>query len=156
MKYLMVLLILFGACSEKPEKIKPVFREQITGQWRNVFLRLDMKSYKNSDSDHVFEVDEKNWESKMGMRPIRTYYWADGTYNLMHLDFKDSVFYNPAGKWSIRGDSIIMRDTFPEVGPTYRYKVAINGKMAEFWGIEDCDNDGKADDLYYATQRRQF
>jgi hypothetical protein len=155
MKYLFgfIIVLFLLSCSDQ-EHHKKVFPEQLTGQWRNVYLRIELNSYKNSDSNHVLEVTEKNWERQMGIRPVRTYYWSDGTYNSEHLNLDDSVFYNPAGHWKLVGDSLYMNDTFPSRDARYAYRVVLNGDIAEFTGMEDCDNDGKKDDLYYGTQRK--
>ncbi len=142
-----------GSDSEK-KTVVHVFPEQLHGQWRNVYMKLEMRTYKNTDSTKIMEVTEDSWEKVMGIRPIRTYFWFDGKYNSEHYNLNDSLVYNPAGKWVLKNDSLIMSDTFPKAGLQYRYKLAINGNMAEFWGMEDLDGDGKADDLYYGTQRK--
>lgn len=154
--FFILVLILFSACDNKSKEQEHtvVYPEQLTGQWRNVYIRIDIPTFKNTDSSKVFEVNENNWEQVMGIRPVRTYYWSDGTYNSEHLNLQDSVFYNPAGRWILNGDSLYMNDTFPNKGHSYKYKVAIKGNMAEFWGLEDSDSDGNKDDHYYGTQRR--
>jgi hypothetical protein len=149
-------LLFFAACTEEQSATSAVIRpEQLHGQWRNVYMKLEMRTYKNSDSTKVLEVNEANWEQIMQIRPIRTYFWYDGTYNSLHYDLRDSLIYNPAGRWNLKADTLVMVDTFPDRGLQYRYRVAVSGDMAEFWGIEDLDGDGKADDHYYATQRKQ-
>jgi hypothetical protein len=148
-----LIVLIFISCNDKTPR-KKIYAEQLTGQWRNVYIRIDISSYRNTDSSKVFEVNEQNWEQVMGIRPVRTYYWSDGTYNSEHLNLKDSVFYNPAGRWKLDGDSLFMNDTFPDRRNKYSYRVAVNGNMAEFWGLEDSDNDGKKDDRYYGTQRK--
>lgn len=100
------------------------------------------------------EVREDNWEALMNMKPIRTFFKADGTYNSEHRNLSDSIVYNPAGKWKITGDSLLMVDTMPQAGVSYKYKVIITDSIAEFFGVEDFDRDGVKDDEYYGRQRR--
>jgi hypothetical protein len=152
--FALVCFLMFSCGSGADSKMVTVRPEQLHGQWRNVYMKLEMKSYKDSDSAKTVIVTEDTWEKIMGIKPIRTYFWYNGKYNSAHYDLRDSLVYNPAGKWILRDDSLIMTDTFPKPGLQYRYKLAINGNMAEFWGIEDLDGDGKADDLYYGTQRK--
>jgi hypothetical protein len=154
-------LILTGAilccCTDRQENeaASPAVRpEQLHGQWRNVYMKLEMRTYKNADSTRMLEVNENNWEQVMKIKPIRTFFWYDGTYNSEHRDLRDSIFYNPAGKWTLRADTLEMTDTFPKAGLRYKYRITVNGNMAEFSGVEDLDGDGKKDDLYYGTQRR--
>src|SRR5690349_324459 len=104
MKYLFtVVCFLMLSCGSHDEKestphVRP---EQLHGQWRNVSMKLEMKTYKNSDSTKTMLVTEETWEKIMGIRPIRTFFWFDGKYNSEHYNLNDSLFYNPAGKWII-------------------------------------------------------
>jgi hypothetical protein len=153
------LLVALCACGEEEKPVakpanKTIDPRLIYGQWRNVSMKLHMNTYRGSDSAFTLDVNETNWEQVMNIRPIRTYFWSDNTYNSMHLDLNDSLFYNPAGRWYLKFDSIFMVDTFPKKGPVYKYKLKTNGTIAEFTGVEDLDGDGKADDEYFGTQRR--
>jgi len=148
------MVLALGCCTDKEKSGKRLRPKQLYGQWRNVYLKLEMFSYRNGDSTRVLEVNEKDWEERMGIQPIRTYYWPDGTYNSLHYNLNDSLIFNPSGKWFLRGDSIVMQDTFPELREPYHYKVTLYGDILEFSGTEDCDNDGKRDDHYYGTQRK--
>lgn len=156
MKQLVFLLIvqLFFSCEGKKNETKDL----LTGAWQNTYMKIEMNSYKDKDTLSILEVDESNWEKKMGIKSITTCYKADGTYNSEHRNLQDSIVYNPAGKWEIIGDSLFMRDTFPEAGLNYKYKLSISKKgdkvTAEFWGIEDFDQDGKKDDVYYGKQKK--
>lgn len=114
-----------------------------------------MHTFKNSDSTKVLEVMEQNWETVMKAKPIRTFFNADGTYNSEHHNLNDSIVYNPAGKWNVVGDSLFMRDTFPQKGLAYKYRITLDSDIAEFRGVEDFDQDGNKDDEYYGSQRKQ-
>lgn len=158
--FLITSAFLFS-CSVK-ENNKKIYNP-LVGEWRNVSMKVEMPTVNNTDSTSVVEVTEANWEQLMKIRTIQTFFKADGTYNSVHTNLNDSILYNPAGKWLISGDSIIMTDTFPQAGLTYKYRFTVReqnttGKkewLAEFWGIEDFDQDGKKDDSYYGVQRKQ-
>lgn len=146
-------ILAFVSCTTDNEN-KSELSEQLIGEWHNTSLKIIMNTYKNSDSTVVLEVSEQNWEEKMNIKPIKTFFRADNSYNSEHYSLKDSLIYNPSGKWEIKGDTLNMWDTFPNKGLRYKYKLTITNNKAEFSGIEDCDNDGKADDNYFGTQKK--
>lgn len=159
-KSLVAFLIaaLLSACTDpapEPLQENKDLEKQVYGEWYSVALRLTMNSYNNQPGEKKFEVMPGEWEEKMNIRPISTFYKEDGTYNVAHYNFQDSLIYAPAGRWKIIGDTIILRDTFPVPGLTYHYKVTINVDELEFRGIEDSDGDGQADDNYFGVQRRK-
>jgi len=125
------------------------------GEWRSVSMKLNMNTFRNSDSLKVFEVNEENWENKMNIKPIRTIFRKDGTYNAEHWNLSDSLIYSPAGRWKIYGDTILMTDTFPSIGQAFRYKIVFKDSLVEFYGKEDLDRDGFNDDDYFGVQKRQ-
>lgn len=154
--FVLFISVLLGACSanDLPEVNQELSRK-LVGNWSNSVMKLDMKTYKNADSATSFETNSENWEEKMKIRPIVTSFKTDGTYNSLHKNLRDSVIYNPAGKWMIVADSLHMMDTFPAVGPVYRYKLKFKANNTiELTGQEDCDGDGKADDFYFSRQVR--
>ena len=150
----LITLVVFYSCTHETEN-KSELSNQLIGEWHNTSLKITMNTYKNSDSAVVLEVNEQNWEEKMNIKPIKTFFRADNSYNSEHYSLKDSLIYNPSGKWAIEGDTLHMWDTFPNKGLRYKYKLNITHNKAEFRGIEDCDSDGKADDNYFGTQKRQ-
>ena len=161
MRTLLIIGSAFVFACSTPERKKT--SDQLVGEWRNVSMRVEMPTVNNTDSTATLDVTEANWEKMMQIKTIQTFFKADGSYNSVHTNLNDSIIYNPAGKWSVTGDSIMMTDTFPQAGLTYTYKLTLreqdaNGKkvlLAEFWGIEDFDQDGKKDDSYYGVQRKQ-
>jgi len=151
----LLLSLLAIACNTLAPTRNTALEKRLVGPWQSGSLKLTMNTFGNKDTTRVFEVDETTWQAKMGMRPIHTIYFGDGTFISEHRNLKDSVIFSPAGVWNIMGDTLMVKDTFPEVGLPYKYKIVINEKIAELTGIEDCDNDGTADDDYYGTIRRQ-
>jgi hypothetical protein len=160
-KYAVIISTILFSCSVKEDGKK--LSGQLIGEWRNVSMKVEMPTVNNTDSSSTLDVTEANWEQVMQIRTIQTFFNADGTYRSTHTNLNDSIIYNPAGKWAILGDSILMTDTFPQPGLTYTYRFTlreqnVNGKkelLAEFRGVEDFDQDGKKDDTYSGVQRKQ-
>jgi len=150
----LILIVFLFSCTTPEIVENKALEKQLLGEWRSSSLKLTMNTFNNKDTTRVFEVNENNWEKKMNIRPIKTIYFGDGTYYTEHRNLHDSLIYDPAGSWKILGDTIILRDTIPNKGLPYKYKIVINNDHVEFTGIEDCDNDGKADDNYYGVQRK--
>jgi hypothetical protein len=143
------------SCNETMDvQINQELSANLVGEWRSAKVKIIMPSYKNTDSLKTFEVNESNWEARFKIQPIRTFFKLDGSYNSLHLNLKDSIILNPAGKWMVVGDSLHMMDTFPQRGLVYKYKLKLMGNTLELFGQEDCDNDGKVDDSYYGKQKR--
>ena len=140
------LFFFIFSCADKKQP-------DVAGVWEIEELKITMNSYRNSDSSRVPEATGKNWEEKMKVRNIQTYYNPDGTYHSVHKTLQDSIFYDPAGTWKIENDTITIQDTIP-ARITYRFKVKVDQDVVEYWGVQDFDQDGKPDDDYYSKQRR--
>lgn len=147
------LLAIASVCCEPAENKE--MEKLMLGEWYSHDLKINMNSFKNKDTVRVFEVNESEWERKMNIRPIKTVYFENGTYISEHRNLRDSVIFRPAGKWNIAGTIISIQDTFPELGPQYSYTLSLKNNMAEFLGLEDCDNDGTADDDYFGRLQRK-
>ena len=155
MKPVFFLLLLLAACSSSRTSKTNRLASELVGEWRNTYLKITMFTHRNSDSTHVMEVTSANWEEKLKIQPVRTFFRSNGTYNSEHRNLKDSIFYNPAGYWKVVGDSIFMTDTFPKRGISYAYQLSITDNFATFRGVEDFDRDGKKDDAYMGVQKKQ-
>lgn len=140
------------ACTNNIDSSKKL-QAELTGDWISNSLRVEMSGANNSNRDSVFEANASNWMDVIGIKPIITHFRLDGTYNSEHYSKKDSLFYNPYGKWQIVGDSLIMNDTTGG-NIRYAYRTEVKNDTAYFWGIEDFDQDGKVDDKYFGTQTR--
>ncbi len=123
---------------------------QLIGEWRNVSLKVDI----HGDSLTVFEANEANWEQNVGIRPIRTFFREDGTYNSAHYTLTDSLFMDVKGTWKVEGDRLLMFQNTPAPDTTICITV-INGKLVEFDCTVDWDGDGAKDDRYVGVQRKQ-
>lgn len=141
------------ACSNGDD-VNHELTAKFKGAWVNATFNIEMNTFRNGKDHKTFSVKEGDWEKQMGVRPLLTMYHENGSYVTEHRNLKDSVFLNQAGKWTIIGDSLFMRDTLPEEGNWYRYRIVINGDHCKIIGIEDSDNDGKLDDLYTGELRK--
>ena len=129
--------------------------KQMLGEWRSLDLRLEMNTYQNKEGSKIFDVKEGEWETKMNIRPIVTYYKENGIYISEHRNLRDSLVFRPAGKWKIIGSELQLQDTFPELGPVYIYTLTIQNNIAELKGVEDSDGDQQADDNYFGRLQRK-
>jgi len=124
---------------------------EFIGEWANVSMRVVVRTYNNSDTSFIVDINEDNWELKMNIKPIVTTIFDDGTYISEFRNSFDSLIYKPKGTWLIDGDSLIMRDN----QAVYKYQIFIDGNRAEFKSLVDWDKDGKEDDEYFGVQRKQ-
>lgn len=146
--------LFFLSCNDNKDtqEEKPLSAsEQLTGEWNNIFLKVDIHSKNNSDSAEVLEVDRLQWEERLKIKPIRTFFRKDSTWNSAHYNLNDSLVYNPAGKWWLEGDRLVMLQQFPTPDTT-NYTLSIKGDTATFECILDWDMDGKKDDKYFGKQ----
>ena len=124
--------------------------QAIVGEWVNVSMRVMVKTYENSDTSFIVDINEDNWEVKMNIQPIVTTIFENGTYISEFRNSFDSLIYKPEGTWMIDGDTLIMEDH----QDTYKYQIFIDKDVAEFKSVVDWDKDGKADDEYFGVQRK--
>jgi hypothetical protein len=150
---LFLMALSFVACSPQ-QTAQSNLRKALIGEWRNVSIHVTINTANNSDSSAVFAADESNWEEKLRMKPIRTFYKEDGSYISEYRNLSDSLFHTASGTWSVRGDSLILNQTQPSA-ETYRSQVMIKDALAEFTIRLDWDQDGNEDDLYFGVQRKQ-
>ena len=124
--------------------------QDIVGEWVNVSMKVWVKTYNNSDTSFIVDINEETWDMKMNVKPIITTIYEDGTYISEFRNSFDSLIYRPRGTWMIDGDSLIMEDH----QAIYKYQIFIDGDMAEFNSRLDWDKDGKIDDEYTGLQRK--
>lgn len=146
-----ILFLMLGVCacdSNKETGINEELSKQLVGTWQSQSVNFDMPSYSNGAGQKTFRVDSGEWEKKMGARAVKSTYFINGSFENRHYNLSDSLILKPAGWWMIVGDTISLRDTFPQKGPVYKYHIRLSGKHLVFTGREDCDSDGSVDDLY--------
>ncbi len=151
-KYAFVLAILV-ACNESSNTKKETdsSAKQLIGEWNNLSMKVDIHSKNNSDSNEVFEVNRPEWEAKLKIKPVRTFFREDSSWNSAHYSLKDSLVYNPSGKWWIENDKLVMLQQLPSPDTTI-YSLHIMKDTASFECMLDWDMDGKKDDNYSGKQ----
>ncbi len=125
--------------------------KEIVGVWENVSMKVWVRSYNNSDTSFIVDINEDTWEMKMNIKPIVTTIHDDGTYISEFRNSFDSLIYKPKGTWMVDGDTLIMEDH----QAVYRYQIFIDGDVAEFNSLIDWDKDGIADDKYSGVHRKK-
>jgi len=141
--YFLLCLIPFIAAAQPP---KGPLAKTLIGEWRNVYVKINI-------GDKVMEADSSNWEARLHIKPIRTYFNGDGSYYSEYRNLQDSVVRRPSGSWIIEGDSLTMTEVSPD-NSRMKFKLYIENDVATFTGLIDFAGDGKADDLYYGRQRK--
>ncbi len=124
----------------------------LIGEWRNTTLRVELDKKHGEPSD-VFEVDEATWEETLKIRPIRTFFNEDGSFNSEHYNLQDSLVLNPEGTWSATEDEIVMITVRPFNDTTSCSYSVVDG-IATFGCWVDWDEDGEKDDWYLGAQRK--
>src|SRR5687767_13423356 len=96
------------ACNEnKKENPEEKKEANMAGDWDNMYIKIETASKNNTDSSEVLEVGGTDWQTKLKMNRIRTSLRKDSTWNSAHYDLKDSIVYDPSGKWWVVGDSLV-------------------------------------------------
>lgn len=150
-----LLVLLFSACQqnagqEAPAEPKESLYQRLAGTWETTYIKVDVRSADNQpDSSYLFEVEEGEWERLYRIKPHRTYFSTDSTFRTVHRGLPGDVMSEDRGLWNTFGDTLMM------IQPTQttQFKVAFRDGKAHFVGLTDFDNDGQADDSYYAIHR---
>lgn len=150
--FLVALSVVVLACQPQGKKAEENGIHPLIGEWRNVDLSVEMDK-KNGEPSRVFKVDENTWEDSLQIRPIRTYFRSDGTFNSEHFNLEDSLVLDPSGTWSTADEMITMITTRP-FSDTTACEYQINGDVVTFGCWVDWDQDGDKDDWYLGTQKR--
>jgi hypothetical protein len=149
--FLVLSLLVFLSCNSSDDSKKGSVAEQLTGEWNNLSIKVEINSKNNSDTNEVFQVDRSQWEEKLKIKPIRTFFRADSTWNSAHYNLQDTLIYDPSGKWWIEGDKLVMLQAIPSPDTT-TYSFILKNDTASFECLLDWDMDGKKDDKYFGKQ----
>lgn len=125
-------------------------KRALTGEWRNVSMKINITSLNNTSRDSVTDVPEGQWETILKIKPIRTNFKEDGTFRSEYRNLADSIVFVSEGTWLVTGDSLSMTES----GNTSSYFLLVSNGRAEFTGYIDWDQDGEADDLYFGIQEK--
>lgn len=149
---LAVSMCILLSCQPQNKKAEESTVHPLLGEWRNVDLTVEVDK-KDGDPSRIFKVDEHTWEDSLQIRPIRTYFRGDGTFNSEHFNLNDSLILNPSGTWSTTNNIMTMITTNP-FSDTTACEYTINGDVVAFGCWVDWDQDGEKDDWYLGTQKR--
>lgn len=153
--YLLCLSILSLHCNEKIKKAGhgSTSGQSLVGEWNNVYLKVETISKSNGNENEVLEVRRDEWEARLKIKPIRSFFREDSTWNSAHYNLNDSLVYDPSGKWWTDADRLTMLQTKPSPDTTI-YTFTVKGDTATFEALVDWDRDGKKDDRYFGKQVR--
>jgi hypothetical protein len=159
MKRIFIFLIAFSffSCGENDNAgvQTTALDKQLTGEWNNLSIHVEIQSKNNTDSNEIFAVDRPQWEERLKIKPIRTFFRADSTWNSAHYNLNDSLVYNPSGRWWLEGNRLVMMQQLPSPDTT-SYSLVIQNDTASFECVLDWDMDGKKDDRYSGKQQKKF
>ncbi|HEX5112898.1 MAG TPA: DUF5004 domain-containing protein [Saprospiraceae bacterium] len=156
MLFAAIVLVSCGSKHKGGETEKSSIGEHLIGEWQNTYLKVTINSVNGlADSVMVMEADTTNWEHVVHLKPIRTFFQSDGTYQSDHYAVNDSLLFSAKGTWRVSDDTLIMQQTSPNMA-TYRLKTEIDNNTVTFSGQLDFDEDGAEDDDYLGTQKKDF
>jgi hypothetical protein len=154
MKRILFFLMILTGCSTGNNTDKKSLREELIGEWNNISMKVDTLSSNGRDSGVMLLVNRGEWEKKLQIKPIRTFFREDSTWNSAHYKLNDSLFFDPSGKWWTDGNKLIMQQQIPRPDTTI-FAVIIKNDTASFEGIVDLDGDGTRTDKYFGEQVRK-
>jgi hypothetical protein len=157
-RFLLIPAFILMSCNSGNKEMATAEKVQtaddLVGEWRNTTLRVITKSANGiQDSARVLEATLENWEERVRIKPIQTFFEKDGTYRSDHFSLNDSLLFSAIGTWTLSNDTLVMKQTSPNVA-TYRLKTSIVNDEVTFSGLIDFDDDGAEDDEYFGTQKK--
>ena len=124
-----------------------VTKEQFIGTWENLNISTTLRI---GDKDSLFVVNNGEWESKLGIKPIIAEFKEDGSFTSKYYSPEGNLVNEAGGRWGIRNDSLVLDYD----GFNFVYKVTFAADSARFQSLLDFDQDGEQDDLYDSWQRK--
>ena len=163
MRILLIILLVAGLAAKnenataqpatKDQQGKDQLTKALIGEWFNRYVRIDIVG--PAGEKKTMEADSTNWEQRLGIKPIHTFFQQDGSYYSEYRDLKDSLVRKTAGQWAVTaGDTLIMWEKQPEQ-ETLKLKLKIEDRTATFSGLIDFDGQGVANDAYYGIQEKK-
>lgn len=125
-------------------------RKEIVGNWETLSFHTSIKTANNKDSSYSIYAGKGEWEAKLGVKPFRTSFKENNTYEMEFRDLADSIMETKRGIWNVFGDSLLMI----EEDGTYQYRIRGNKDYLEFKSTLDWDGDGVEDDEYMRIEQR--
>lgn len=153
---LIAFLFVCSNCGDTPPKklVAPTktLKEAMPGIWETISFKVTINSVAGiKDSTAIFEVTEEEWEKRLGIKPIRTYYELDNKFRSTYRAYgTDSIINETKGLWNVFGDTLMLIE--PQVTYTYSVELRDNG-TGVFRSFLDWDGDEIPDDEYVGIQR---
>ncbi|MCR9286701.1 MAG: hypothetical protein NXI23_04840 [Bacteroidetes bacterium] len=126
------------------------FKKSLIGEWETVSFKVDVNSVNNTDSSYSLFVGHGEWKEKLNLKPFKTNYRENNTYEMSFWDMSDSIVDVKRGLWSVFGDTLILM----EPDGTYQYQVRSKNNHLQFESLLDWDGDGVEDDAYMRVEKR--
>jgi hypothetical protein len=124
----------------------------VVGRWQNTYIKVVLHT-PNDTLAEVFCADSLNWQQKLHIKPIITFFNADGTYYSEYRNLSNTLLRKPFGTWKITADSMVLTQAWPKK-VVYKFKFDICDSMLILTGLVDFDDDGTPNDVYYGRQIR--
>ena len=137
--------ILIVSCSQEKST-----KEYMIDSWETTYLKIDMETYKKSDSIFVFEDDFKNNPP----RRAQSTYNNDGTFSAWYVNQKGEKQGESTGKWDVKNDSLFIEYFY--AGRDVKVSYHIEKTAEGFTGKSkfDWDEDGDFDDILIMKTKR--
>ena len=153
------LLLAAVACNNTPNTPASLLdlppQARMVGEWQASSFTIKATSVNGkADSNVVVTVTPNDWEKKLGYQPIRTTYRADGSYEAVTRNTRDSIIATPNGKWRMMNDSTLELQQIDPHPDTMLYRVQFTALGATFSRRYDYDKDGAKDDFFEGVQQR--
>lgn len=128
-------------------------KSHLMGKWETVAISVDIYSQGGTSEDVHADYGPENMESELDMEKALGYLLPEGKFlDEYYIASGDSVAAM-SGKWYVSNDSVYY--DYPEFGFAYGFRIRFNGRVAEFKGLIDWDEDGEADDLFTGYSKWQ-
>jgi hypothetical protein len=147
-KYLVPFLC-FGTFIVACKKEKPL-KEFMVDSWQTTYLKIEMKSYNNSDSLNIYEDKFDNNPELLA----QSKYNKDGSFNAWFINSKGEKISESKGKWNVKKDSLFV-DFFynsKQMKVSYFIQKTEDGFIGK--SEYDWDEDGKFDDFLTMKAKR--
>lgn len=137
--------MLFVAC--KKEK---TLKEYMTDSWQTTYLKIEMPTYKKSDSLNIYEDKFKEGTKLFA----QSKYNADGTFSAWFVNDKNVKQDESKGEWSLKNDTLHIAYFYAGRDVKVDYKVTKTDEGFNAVSIFDWDEDGEFDDTLLMKTKR--
>lgn len=136
--FILLFGIVFVSCNQEK-----ALQEYMTKSWQTDYIKIEMPTYRSSDSTYVFEDDFKNNPPRIA----QSQYKSDGTFVAWYLDPSGNRLGDAPGTWKIKGDSLMIEYEYNGRVSKVSYHIKKTEEGFEGTSKYDWDEDGENDDL---------